>query len=157
MTTASPVRGDADQATLPSTIVVIDTDAFSMIYVRRARSAEAQTELNALKRRLQGRIVVIGTQTRAELMAWPLLRDWGPSERARLDEIVRRTTTVPVSDDVVNAFVGLTVECQRGGHALAQKDHVADRWVAATAVALDRPLLALDRIYERTPGLTLVP
>ena len=146
----------AGRSELPSTVVVVDTDAFSKVFVRRTRSADAQAESAALKRRLQGRIVVIATQTRAELKAWPLVKGWGASERARLEELLDGTTTVPVSEDVVDAFVALTVQCQAAGHALARKDHVADRWVAASAVALDRPLLALDRIYENAPGLTLL-
>lgn len=111
----------------------------------------------ALKLRLQGRIVVVATQTRAELKAWPLLKGWGATQRARMNQILSSTSTVPVTEDVVDAFVALTVRCQHAGHALAQKEHVADRWVAASAIALARPLLALDRIYEGTPDLELLP
>jgi predicted nucleic acid-binding protein len=143
------------RAALPSTVVVVDTDAFSRMFVQRSRSAEPAS--TALRRRLQGKIVVIATQTRAELKAWPLLKSWGSSRRARLDVLLAGTSTVPVTDDVIEAYVALTVQCRAAGHALAGKDHVADRWVAASAVALDRPLLALDRIYENAPALTLLP
>ena len=64
---------------------------------------------------------------------------------------------VLVSREVVDAFVSLTVECRAVGHPVAQKQHVADRWVAATAVALDRPLLALNRVYAEMPRLNLLP
>jgi hypothetical protein len=43
-----------------------------------------------LKRRLQGKIVVIAIQTRAELKSWPLLKDWGSARRARLDALLAR-------------------------------------------------------------------
>jgi predicted nucleic acid-binding protein len=138
-------------------VVVVDTDAFSKVFIRQPRSAEAHADMAALKLRLQGRIVVVATQTRAELKAWPLLKGWGAAQRARLDEILSSTSTVPVTEDVVDAFVTLTVRCQRTGHALAQKDHVADRWVAASAMAIDRPLLTLDGVYQGAPDLALLP
>ncbi len=72
-------------------------------------------------------------------------------------QILGGTTVVPVTRDVVDAFVTLTVESRTQGHALAQKQHVADRWVAATAIALARPLLALDGVYREAPRLTLLP
>ena len=39
------------------------------------------------------------------------------------------------------------------GHALAQKIREADRWVAATAVALSLELVAGDGIFENVAGL----
>ena len=64
--------------------------------------------------------------------------------------------TMPVTDEVVAAYVELQVECVRIGHALGQKQHTGDRWVAATAIALDRPLVSLDGIYANAPGLALL-
>ncbi len=63
---------------------------------------------------------------------------------------------MPVDERVIEAFVRITVHCRRIGHALAQKPHVADRWVAATAIAISRPLLAGDSIYIDAPGLELL-
>ncbi|MGH3565222.1 MAG: hypothetical protein ACRDRH_04160 [Pseudonocardia sp.] len=63
---------------------------------------------------------------------------------------------MPVTDDVVAAYVDLSVACRSAGHALHQKVHVADRWVAATAIALDRPLLSLDGVFAAAPGLRLL-
>jgi predicted nucleic acid-binding protein len=63
---------------------------------------------------------------------------------------------VPVDERVIDAFVQITVDCRRSGHALGQKEHVADRWIAATAIAIRRPLLASDGIYFDTPGLELL-
>lgn len=137
---------------LPSTLVVLDTDAYSRLYVRRSSEPGVQE----LRDRLVGRIVVIATQTRAELQAWPLLRNWGPHRARELAALLATTTTVPVSQDVINAYVALQVQCLVVGHALGQKQHVADRWVAATAVALDRPLLSLDTVYRGAPHLLML-
>jgi hypothetical protein len=35
------------------------------------------------------------------------------------------------------------------GHGLAQKDHEADRWIAATAIWLKVPLVAHDAIFKK--------
>ena len=153
---ARPTPGQLPLA-VPATIVVVDTDAFSKVFVRPTGTGAAQVEVAALKLRLQGKIAVIATQTLAELQAWPLLRGWGTARSAKLTQLLNGTTTVPVTRDVVDAFVALTVQCKATGHALAANQHVADRWVAATAVALDRPLLALDQIYVGAPGLPLLP
>jgi predicted nucleic acid-binding protein len=57
---------------------------------------------------------------------------------------------------VIDAFATLTAGCRGNGHALAQKVHTGDRWVAASATAHGLPLLSGDRIYRGVPGLALV-
>lgn len=44
----------------------------------------------------------------------------------------------------------------RTGHPLGHKIHEADRWVAATALALDLELIAGDRVFNALPGLALL-
>ena len=44
---------------------------------------------------------------------------------------------------------------QRAGHALGQREHDADRWIAATAVRLGIPLVSNDRIFEGVPDLSV--
>ncbi len=46
---------------------------------------------------------------------------------------------------------------QRAGHALSQRDHDADRWIAATAIRLGIPLISNDGVFENAPGLQLEP
>ncbi|MDQ6838867.1 MAG: hypothetical protein M3137_11180 [Actinomycetota bacterium] len=41
------------------------------------------------------------------------------------------------------------------GHALGDKIHDGDRWIAATAIHLDVPLVAHDRIFKGAPGLRM--
>jgi predicted nucleic acid-binding protein len=133
-------------SSVPTTAVVVDTDAFSRLFVKRQPQRE-------LRDRLIGRMPVVATQTRAELLAWPRLRSWGPTQAQRLRHIIDSVPTVPVTDDVVDAYVDLLACCTAQGHALGQKDHTGDRWIAATAVALDRPLFSLDGIFRNVPGL----
>ena len=42
------------------------------------------------------------------------------------------------------------------GHGLGQKEHEADRWVAATAVWLQIPLVAHDAIFTNVKDLELL-
>lgn len=144
----------AVHAGVPEDVVVLDTDVYSRLYVRQSATADAK---QALKDVLVGRSVAIAVQTRAELLIWPRLPGWSTDRSGRLRDQLDRTPTVPVSDLVIEAFVRVTVDCRRNGHALAQPAHVADRWVAATAVAIQRPLLTADGIYAATPGLQLLP
>ena len=58
--------------------------------------------------------------------------------------------------DLVAAYVKLRTACVRDGHALGQKAHEADRWVADTALWLDVPLVAHDNIFRGVPGLELL-
>jgi len=44
---------------------------------------------------------------------------------------------------------------ERIGHALSQRDHDADRWVAATALRLGIPLVSNDGIFKNVPRLAL--
>ena len=60
-----------------------------------------------------------------------------------------------------NSSSGVASNCRawanRTGHALSQKIHEADCWVAATALALDLELVAGDRIFENVAGLAVLP
>lgn len=41
------------------------------------------------------------------------------------------------------------------GHALGQKVHEADRWIAATALALGVGLISGDAVFDKVPGLVV--
>ena len=49
----------------------------------------------------------------------------------------------------------LRADCAAMGHALAQREHTADRWIAATALRLRIPLVSNDTIFKAVPGLTV--
>ncbi len=50
-----------------------------------------------------------------------------------------------------DAYVDLRVWCVRTGHGLGVKDHEADRWVAAVAVAGGYPLATEDADAQGSP------
>jgi predicted nucleic acid-binding protein len=55
-----------------------------------------------------------------------------------------------------DVFASARAECRRAGHALANKQHMGDAWIAATALAYGLPLLSGDRIYAGVEGLHLL-
>ena len=50
----------------------------------------------------------------------------------------------------------LRVTCEQAGHALGQKIHEADRWIAATAIRLGTELVSDDAVFRDVSGLGLL-
>lgn len=132
---------------------LVDTDAFSLLFVRRGSSDPRIADWREL---LTGRQVIISFQTRTELLAGAIADGWGERRATELRAILDRTPTIGVDDEVIDAHAALYAECRRMGHPLHDKAHTGDRWIAACAVAKGLPLLAGDGIYQTVPGLTLL-
>jgi predicted nucleic acid-binding protein len=132
---------------------VVDTDVFSVLFVRRG---SGDPRIARWRELLTGRQVLISFQTRTELLAGALADGWGERRAAALREILDRTPTIGVDDAVIDAHAALYAQCRRRGHALHNKSHTGDRWIAACAVAKGVDLLAGDDIYRGAPGLTLL-
>jgi predicted nucleic acid-binding protein len=84
---------------------------------------------------------------------------WGAGPTARLEAFFRSQTVVMPDNDLVAVCAQLRNACRQSGHALHEKQHDADRWIAATAVRHRLTLITSDRIFVDVPGLTvnLVP
>lgn len=134
-------------------LAVVDTDVWSHLFGRRRRSAPG---LTVWREALIGRRVVIATQTRAEVLVGLRSGGLGPARSDAIAAALARTPVVPVTPEVVESFVTLSVEAKAAGHAIAAKIHTADRWVAATAIAIGAPLLSADCIYRKAPRLRLL-
>lgn len=130
--------------------VLVDTDVFSYVYVKHP----IQEVGSAWARALTGRTVVIAVQTEVELRAWPLLYGWGQPRTQALITRIEAVPRIQVSDIVQQAYVALTDWGKGNGHAIAQKVHTADRWVAATALAHGFDLAAIDGIYDGIAGFS---
>jgi len=129
--------------------IVIDTDVFGADLVRRSALAELYDPI------IIGRKAFISFQTAAELRYGAFRRNWGPRRMQELEVRIARAETVHTGPELIETYARLRTDCERIGHALAQREHNADRWVAATALRLGIPLVAHDRIYENVPGLIL--
>lgn len=126
--------------------VVIDTD----VYGAELTGGELAVRYQPV---IVGRPAFISFQTEAELRFGALLRGWGAARMLKLEARISAAETVHSGPELIAAYARLRTDCWRIGHALAQKDHDADRWVAATAIRLGIPLVSNDRIYDDVPGL----
>ena len=70
-----------------------------------------------------------------------------------LEARIGAAETVHTGPELILTYARLRTDCERIGHALAQRDHDADRWVAATALRLGIPLVSNDGIFDGVPGL----
>jgi len=60
---------------------------------------------------------------------------------------------IQTSEVLIDRCASLRAGLSRAGHALSQQIHEADRWVAATALALGLELVAGDGIFDNVAGL----
>ncbi len=105
---------------------------------------------------LEGRPALISFITVAELGYGARLAGWGPERLRRLEYEIARAEIVWPGPSLAEAYASLRTWCVRTGHGLGQKDHEADRWVAATAIWLQAPLVAHDRIFANVKDLELL-
>ena len=109
--------------------------------------------LRAWRSYLSGRVPVIATQTRAEVLTG--LSALGDRRRQAILKALDAARTAPVSDAVVGAYATLAAAAKAQAHPIHQPIHTADRWIAATAIALGSPLLTADKMFRGAPGLLL--
>jgi predicted nucleic acid-binding protein len=81
---------------------------------------------------------------------------WGARRKSVLDQLILRSGVVPPLGEVTDSYVELRTWCVRTGHGLGAKDHEADRWVAAVALAARLPLATDDSIFDDLPMLDRV-
>ncbi|WP_334141225.1 PIN domain-containing protein [Rhabdothermincola sp.] len=135
----------------PGGPVVVDTDVFSRVVLTTATEDYLRFQAT-----LQGRPLVLAAQTVAEVRAGALMRKWGERRLSEMEARIGRVAVVPVDDEMCRAWAALKAECVSAGHALGDKIHDSDRWIAATARLLELPLASNDGIYRDAPGLTLL-
>lgn len=129
--------------------VVVDTDVFSADLLPGSRLAARFAPIIA------GRPVMISFQTVAELRFGALRRGWGEARMLKLAALIQRAHVVHTGPELVEICAQVRVDCEAAGHALAQSEHNADRWIAATAIRHDIPLVSNDKIFRGVPGLAL--
>ncbi|MGQ0744974.1 MAG: hypothetical protein ACT4OS_11700 [Acidimicrobiales bacterium] len=110
--------------------VMINTDVYGADLVPRSRLAAVYEPM------IVGRLAFIPFQTAAELRYGALRRSWGPARMRSLEARIDRAERVHSGPALILVYAQLRAECERIGHALGQRDHDADRWVAATALRL---------------------
>lgn len=129
--------------------VVIDTDVYGADLVPGSRLAAIYEPI------IVGRPAFVSFQTAAELRYGTLRRNWGAARMRKLEARIAEAETVHSGPELILVYARLRADCERIGHALGQRDHDADRWVAATALRLGVPLVSNDQIFKDAPGLVL--
>lgn len=131
--------------------ILVDTGIFSAsISLRRRPRFDAQVQLMA------GNQIFLAAVTVSELRYGALVAGWGVPRRDRLEERIKATTVVPVSDRLLTTAAGLRFACRSDAHPLADRAHANDLWVAASAIHIGAPLLTADKVFDDTPGLALL-
>jgi predicted nucleic acid-binding protein len=105
---------------------------------------------------IAGRRAYISFVTDAELRFGARWAGWGAARIGRMKDQLATADVLWPGPDLIETYVDLRHRCVSIGHGLAQKEHEADRWVAATALWLGVPLVAHDRIFRDVPGLQLL-
>lgn len=128
--------------------VVVDTDVYSA-RLPPTRPSTAATNRSSSAASSSSRFRL------SPKFATALSSENGVPRVRRMEAEIARTEIVHSGGDLIRVYADLRVACQRTGHALCQREHDADRWIAATALRLGIPLVSNDGIFEDTPGLAL--
>ncbi|MGK2928272.1 MAG: PIN domain-containing protein [Acidimicrobiales bacterium] len=104
---------------------------------------------------LRGRPAFISFQTVSELRYGARRRGWGELRMRQLEARISQAEIVYPGPELIDSHVLLRVACAQAGHALADRVHDADRWIAATAIRLAVPLVSHDGVFQNAPGLDL--
>lgn len=129
--------------------VVVDTNVFTAP-LRKGRPLEARYAKHTL-----GRLIAVTPQTVAEARYGALTAGWGPRRLGELERLTRDVRLLPVDEETIEQVAQLRNDCRLIGHALHQRLHNADLWIAAAAVRWSIPLVAHDAVFVGCPGLDL--
>ncbi|MGH8930156.1 MAG: PIN domain-containing protein [Egibacteraceae bacterium] len=131
---------------------IVDTNVFGARMVPTDKS-----KLGVVyARHLSGRRLIIAYQTVAELRYWALKGGWGDKKLDQLEQSLRRAAIARMDGPLAQAYARLKDRYVRAGHALGQKEHDGDRWIAATAIRYQIPLISHDGVFYEAPGLELI-
>ncbi len=129
--------------------VVVDTGVFGADLVPGSDLSDLYEPV------LRGRPAFISFQTVSELRYGARRRGWGELRMRQLEARISQAEIVYPGPELIDSHVLLRVACAQAGHALADRVHDADRWIAATALRLGLPLLSHDAVFRDVPRLTL--
>lgn len=134
----------------PAPGVVVDTMVISWLLDDRP------ADLAGMYRELIGAApMLLAFQTLMELRYGALRAGWGELRRLRLERRIAQLVIAQPDNATITTCAELRHRCRQAGHALADKAHHGDRWIAATAIRLGLPLASHDGIFVDAPGLDL--
>jgi predicted nucleic acid-binding protein len=104
---------------------------------------------------IDGRTVLVSFVTVTEMRFGAIKAGWGEIRRRSLERVLAQLVVVQPDDDLMLTCAELRATCLAAGHALGQKVHEADRWIAATAMTLGVELISSDAVFWNVPGLAV--
>jgi tRNA(fMet)-specific endonuclease VapC len=126
--------------------VVVDSDIVSFQFKRDTRAALYQPHL-------AGKQWILSFQTVAELDGWALQRAWGAARRTKLERHLGKFVIVFAERLLCSWWAEATNRARRNGRPI----NAADAWIAATALAMDVPLVTNNPAdYAGVDGLTII-
>jgi hypothetical protein len=135
----------------PPAGVVVDTMVISWLFDERP---------NPLAERYRDLIgpapVLLAFQTVMELRYGAIRAGWGELRRRRLERRIAGLTVLQPDDEMVLICAQLRADCAQAGHALGDKLHDGDRWIASAAIRLGLPLVSHDGVFKGAPGLQVI-
>ncbi|HET7487945.1 MAG TPA: PIN domain-containing protein [Acidimicrobiales bacterium] len=131
--------------------VVVDTMVVSALVNAARDPGSAARHRSAIG----DRSVVVSFVTVTEMRFGAINAGWGEIRRRGLERALAQLVVVQPDDDLMARCAQLRADCWARGHALGSKIHEADRWVAATAMALGVELVTSDAVFRDVPGLTV--
>ena len=129
--------------------VLVDTNVFTAP-LRDDRPLQTQYRKHTF-----GRQIAVSPQTVAEARYGALMGRWGARRLNELARVTAGVRVVPADDETIELVAQRRNECRMIGHALHQRRHNADLWIAAAAVRWSLPLVAHDSVFIGCPGLDL--
>lgn len=135
-----------------SQAVVVDTMVVSSL-VNAARQPAPAAQYRSL---IADRPIVISFATVTEMRYGALKARWGELRRRGLERDLSQFVIVQPDDELMQVCAELRARCEQVGHALGQKIHEADRWIAATAIRLGIELVSDDAAFRDAPGLAVI-
>jgi len=143
--------------------IVIDTCV--LIHIVR-ETITGKYCLEALQKFDEGPNIIISVATKAELQSFILQNNWGKQKVEALNNILSEITCIDVNKSdkmLLNAYTNVDAYSKRktkdkSGNLLigsARKMGKNDLWIAATAFALDIPLMTTDGDFDHLNGVFL--
>lgn len=126
---------------------VADTGVASFIFKNDSRASFYEAQLIGL-------LPVVSFMTIAEMDAWALRHQWGPTRTARMEAFLQSRFTIVIADrGLCRLWAEVTTACLRAGRPI----QTADAWIAATAIQLNAPLFTHNQAdFAAVPGLAIV-
>jgi predicted nucleic acid-binding protein len=128
--------------------LLLDTKVVSVLFNKNHRLRDSCI------RAVSGHELAISFMSRAELLLWPAVNQWGDPRRATLLRHLSLYTTLYPDELTCLIWSSIVADCRRAGRPV----QTADAWIAASAQQWRLPLVTADiGDFEGIPEIEIVP